>query len=76
MADDFEDLSNFGLSDEHAKVLYEKQTECTFMWTTKAGEPVGVIMNYVLHEGSFWLTATRRRARVMAARKEDKRRIR
>ncbi len=28
--------------------------------TNKAGEPVGVIMNYVERDGSFWLTATRR----------------
>jgi general stress protein 26 len=72
MADDFEDLSTFGLSAEHEQVLYEKQTECTFMWTTKAGEPVGVIMNYVVHEGSFWLTATRRRARIAAIERDPR----
>jgi hypothetical protein len=36
------------------------------MWTNKAGEPVGVIMNYVVRDRSFWLTATRRRARIAA----------
>jgi hypothetical protein len=72
MADDFEDLSSFGLSDEHEKVLYEKQTECTFMWTTKAGEPIGVIMNYVMREDSFWLTATRRRARIAAIERDPR----
>ena len=43
MADDFEDVSGFSLSVERERVLYEKQTECTFMWTTRDGDPVGVI---------------------------------
>ena len=55
MAEDFEDVSNFMLSAEREKVLYDKQTECTFMWTNRAGEPIGVIMNYVVRDGSFWL---------------------
>lgn len=72
MAEDFEDVSTFSLSDEREKVLYAKQTECTFMWTNKAGEPVGVIMNYVVRDGSFWLTATRRRARIAAIERDPR----
>ena len=72
MAEDFEDVSGFALSDEREQVLYAKQTECTFMWTNQAGEPVGVIMNYVVHEGSFWLTATRRRARIAAIERDPR----
>ena len=72
MAEDFEDVSNFLLSAEREKVLYAKQTECTFMWTNKAGEPVGLIMNYVFRNGSFWLTATRRRARVAAIERDPR----
>ena len=72
MAEDFEDVSQFGLSAERERVLYDKQTECTFMWTNKAGEPVGVIMNYVVREGSFWLTATRRRARIAAVERDPR----
>ena len=72
MAEDFEDVSQFGLSVERERVLYDKQTECTFMWTNKAGEPVGVIMNYVVREGSFWLTATRRRARIAAVERDPR----
>ena len=72
MADDFEDVSNFSLSAEREKELYKKQTECTFMWTNKAGEPVGVIMNYVVRDGSFWLTATRRRARIAAIERDPR----
>src|SRR3954451_931998 len=64
--DSYEDVSTFALDDEREHVLHAAQTECTFMWTTKEGDPVGVIMNYLEHEGSFWLTCTRRRKRVAA----------
>ena len=36
------------------------------MWTTRTGDPVGVIMNFVHVDGAFWLTCTRRRKRVPA----------
>ncbi len=72
MADDFEDVSSFSLSAVRESVLYQKQTECTFMWTNRDGEPVGVIMNYVVRDGSFWLTATRRRARVAAIERDPR----
>ena len=64
--DSYEDVSTFALDDEREHVLHAAQTECTFMWTTKDGDPVGLIMNYLLHEGRFWLTCTRRRKRVAA----------
>ena len=62
--DSYEDVSKFHLDDDREAVLLSKQTECTFMWTTTAGEPVGVIMNFVFREGRFWVTCTRRRKRV------------
>ena len=64
--DEYEDVSVFELSGEREETLLTKQTECTFMWTNAQGEPVGVIMNYVWRNGSFWLTATRRRKRIAA----------
>jgi nitroimidazol reductase NimA-like FMN-containing flavoprotein (pyridoxamine 5'-phosphate oxidase superfamily) len=64
--DDYEDVSVFELSEEREASLLETQTECTFMWTNSWAEPVGVIMNYVWRDGSFWLTATRRRKRIPA----------
>ncbi len=72
MAEDFEDVSSFSLSPEREQVLYEKQTECTFMWTNRAGEPIGVIMNYVVRDGAFWLTATRQRARIAAIERDPR----
>ena len=64
--DSYEDVSTFALDDERENALHDAQTECTFMWTTKEGDPVGVIMNYLLRDGRFWLTCTRRRKRVAA----------
>ncbi len=64
--DSYEDVSKFTLSDERERRLLDTQTECTFMWTTRHGDPVGVIMNYVHHDDVFWLTCTRRRKRVPA----------
>ena len=64
--DDYEDVSIFTLSDERERELLDRQTECCFMWTTTAGDPVGVIMNFVTRDGRFWLTCTRRRKRVAA----------
>lgn len=62
----YDDVSIFDLSGERETTLLNRQTECTFMWTTSAGDPVGVIMNHLWHEGRFWLTCTRRRKRVPA----------
>ena len=56
----------FSLDDDREQTLHDAQTECTFMWSTKEGDPVGVIMNYLAHDGRFWLTCTRRRKRVAA----------
>jgi hypothetical protein len=64
--DSYEDVSVFALDDGRERALHAAQTECTFMWTTKDGDPVGVIMNYIERDGRFWLTCTRRRKRVAA----------
>ena len=64
--DSYEDVSTFTLSGDREATLLATQTECTFMWSTSAGDPVGVIMNFVHHDHAFWLTCTRRRKRVPA----------
>ncbi len=65
-SDNYEDVSGFTLSDDREAQLLDAQTECVFMWTTRDGDPVGVVMNFVWHDGAFWLTCTRRRKRVPA----------
>jgi len=62
----YDDVSTFSLASEREQTLLDTQTECTFMWSTSAGDPVGVIMNFVHHDGRFWITCTRRRKRVPA----------
>ncbi|MGB3734337.1 MAG: pyridoxamine 5'-phosphate oxidase family protein [Ilumatobacter sp.] len=64
--DSYEDVSAFSLSDDREAQLLDAQTECVFMWTTRDGDPVGVVMNFVRHDGAIWLTCTRRRKRVPA----------
>jgi hypothetical protein len=64
--DSYEDVSGFALSDETERTLLEKQTECCFMWSTKTGDPVGVVVNFVQRDGRFWVTCTRLRKRVAA----------
>ncbi|MEM7094516.1 MAG: pyridoxamine 5'-phosphate oxidase family protein [Actinomycetota bacterium] len=64
--DSYEDVSIFTLSNEREEHLLDEQIECTFMWSTKDGDPVGVIMNYLWRDGRFWITCTRRRKRVPA----------
>lgn len=49
--------------------LLAEQTECTFAWVNKAGQPFGVIMSYLWRDGSFWLTSAEKRARVAAVRR-------
>ena len=62
----YEDVSMFTLSGDREKALLDAQTECCFMWSTKTGDPVGVIMNYVVRDDHFWITCTKRRKRVAA----------
>jgi hypothetical protein len=54
--DTYEDVSVFHLDDDRERNLLDTQTECTFMWTTKDGDPVGVIMNFVSRDDRFWIT--------------------
>jgi hypothetical protein len=72
MATNYDDVSVFELSPEREEVLLTKQTECCLMWTTSAGDPVGVFMNFVWAKGSFWLTATRQRQRIKAYAKRPR----
>ena len=64
--DSYEDVSTFVLADSVEENLLATQTECTFMWSTITGDPVGVIMNFLYRDGRFWVTCTRRRKRVAA----------
>ena len=71
-ADNYEDVSVFGLDDADEQALLLGHNECTFIWSNKEGWPVGVIMSYVFREGKFWLTASGQRARISAVRRDPR----
>jgi hypothetical protein len=66
------DIKGFALDSSREQELFAKQNECVFMWTTKTGEPVGVVMCYLHKEGKFWLCLTQNRARVAAVRRDPR----
>jgi hypothetical protein len=68
----FEDLTAYGLESEREAAVLRSQTECTFVWSTKDGWPMGVIMSFVHRDGRFWLTASSHRGRVSAVRREPR----
>ncbi len=73
MADnDFEDVAQYTLAEDREAELLRRQNECTFIWRTSDGDPVGVIMNYVFADGHFWLTATRQRKRITAIERDPR----
>ena len=66
--EDFEDVSLYSIEDAHRERLLAAHQECSVVWTTRDGWPVGVVHMYVWREGSFWVTCTERRKRVPALR--------
>lgn len=71
-AKDWEDVRAYTLDEAAEQELLERQTECTFIWVGKDGHPMGVVMNYMFRRGSFWLTATERRPRIAAVRRDPR----
>lgn len=68
----YDDVSIYELTPEREKELLTKQVECVFMWGNKQGHPIGVIMNYIFHDGRIWLTATSQRARIKAIKRDPR----
>lgn len=68
----YDDVSQYTLEEGDEQALIAAQDECTFMWSTKDGWPVGVIMSYVYHEGFFWLSVSSLRVRVQAVIREPR----
>jgi hypothetical protein len=68
----YDDVSNYTLGEEDEKALINAQNECTFMWSTKEGWPVGVIMSYIYDRGYFWLSVSSLRVRVRAVAREPR----
>ena len=68
----YDDVSHYTLEEEDEQALIDAQNECTFMWSTKEGWPVGVIMSYVYDRGYFWLSVSSLRVRVQAVAREPR----
>ena len=71
-AENYEDVTVYGLDDDVEEQLLRAHNECTFIWSNKEGWPVGVIMSYIWRNGSFWLTASGQRARISAVRRDPR----
>lgn len=68
----YEDVTLYRLTEAREQELLQKQIECNFIWTNKAGHGVGVIMNYVARDGRIWLTATSQRPRIKALKRDPR----
>ena len=68
----YDDVSGYTLDDADAQALIAAQNECTFMWSTREGWPVGVIMSYVYADGCFWLSVSSLRVRVKAVARDPR----
>ncbi len=60
--DDLEDLRSLRLDPPGRAELLATATECTFVFAAPGGWPAGVVMSFLYHEGTFWLTAVTGRA--------------
>jgi len=69
---DLEDVSSFTLSDERREALLATQRECTFIWASRDGQPVGVTMSYLWQDGHFLLASTAPRKRTLAVRRDPR----
>jgi hypothetical protein len=70
--DSYKELADYSLDPDREEQLLGRQKECTFIWTNKQGEPVGVIMTYLAARGKIWLLVTEKRARVAAVRRDPR----
>jgi len=71
-AHDHEIVSIYGFSDQQISDLLTKSSECTLMWATKDGWPVGVIHSFVWLDGKVWLTFSTHRHRAEAIRRDNR----
>ena len=69
---DYEDVRAFTLDDDRMTALLTSQNECSFVWSTRDGWPVGVIMSFVWRDAKLWLTSSRQRKRIAAVERDDR----
>ena len=69
---DYEQVSIYPLDEEEREALLARHAECTFIWGTRDGHPLGVIMSYLWQDDRFWLTAGAHRHRIAAVRRDPR----
>jgi hypothetical protein len=62
----------FPLEPEAREALLAEGGECTFIWSTRDGWPVGVTMGYLWSRERFWLVTGPDRPRVAAVRRDPR----
>lgn len=68
----YDDVSVYPLDEAKIERLLQLQSECSVLWSTKDGWPVGVMHRFVFHDGRFWVTCASQRKRVPALKKRNK----
>lgn len=68
----YDDVSIYPLDQAKIERLLQLQSECSVLWSTKDGWPVGVMHRFVFHDGKFWVTCASQRKRVPALKKRNK----
>lgn len=70
--DDLEELRSLRSSREAREELVAAQTEAVVTFAADGGWSSGVVMSYLPHGGSYWVTAVADRAHVRAARRDPR----
>jgi len=68
----YDDVKQYRLDPEREQELINSAGECVFIWSNKAGHPIGVITAYVPVDGKIWMTATRERVRIKAIARDPR----
>lgn len=72
LSKNWEDVRAYTLDGDDETELLRRQTECTFIWASRQGHPMGVIVNYIFRDGRFWLTSSDQRPRIAALRRDPR----
>ncbi|MFK8021990.1 MAG: hypothetical protein AB8B86_19690 [Pseudomonadales bacterium] len=71
-AKNYDDVKQYRLDPEREQELLKAAGECTFIWSNKAGHPMGVTTAYAAIDGKIWMTATRERVRIKAIARDPR----
>ncbi|MDG1987667.1 MAG: hypothetical protein P8J18_06795 [Halieaceae bacterium] len=67
-----EAVSIYPFNDNEIDVIMHNAMECTLMWSTKDGWPVGVIHSFIWKDNKIWLTFVAHRHRAAAIRRDNR----